>query len=114
MASKGHNQPSRSLAAIISEYLVNRTTQAGYSSQQTTQSVTVSPLPLIRDPRSSQPVTLNPAAVNKTLQALVKAQRSNPVPLQLKQQAPQAGVQVSSLPHSSKEASKPIADDLEC
>ena len=49
-----------------------------------------------------------------TLQVLVKAQRSNPVLLQLKQQAPQAGVQVSSLPHSSKEASKPIADDLEC
>ena len=96
MSSKRHEQPSLPVNVAIGQSVSqspgasgNKTTQAGYSSQQTTRSVTVSPLltsTLIRDPRSSQPVTLDPAAINTALQALVKAQRSNPVELQPKQQ----------------------------
>ena len=113
MASKRHEQPSLAVNVAIGQSVSqspgasgNKTTQAGYSSQQTTRSVTVSPLltsTLIRDPRSSQPVTLDPAAINTALQALVKAQRSNSVQLQPKQQT--HGVQVSSLSRSS---SKPM------
>ena len=64
-----------------------------------------------RDPRTSQSVTFNPAAINTALQALVKAQQANAVPLQPKQQGSRPPrVSSSSTPPSSKPtSSKPIS-----
>ena len=59
---------------------------------------------LVRDPRTSQPVTLNPVTLNTALQALAKAQQANSAPLLPKQQG--SRVSTSSIPPSS--ASKPI------
>ena len=90
MASKEHEQPALAVNVAIGQSVAqsldtsgNKTVQAGSISQQKPRSVTVSPL-LVRDPRTSQSVTLNPAALNTALQALVKAQQANAVPLQPK------------------------------
>lgn len=112
MASQGHEEPSLAVNVAIGHSVAQsleasgKTTRTG--SSQKPRSVMVSPLlTSLRDPRSSQPATLDPAAVNTALQALVKAQQSNPIPLQPKQQGSRPpGVLISSMPPSSKQASK--------
>ena len=115
MAAKGHDQPALAVNVAIGQSVAqsgNKTIQTGSLSQQKPRSigsVTVSPLitSLVPDPRTSQPVTLNPAAINTALQALAKAQQANSVPLQPKQQGSRPpGVSISSIPPFS--ASKPI------
>ena len=114
MTSKEHDQPALAVNVAIGQSVAqslntsgNKTVQAGSTSQQKPRSVTISPL-LVRDPRTSQPVTLNPAAINTALQALVKAQQANAVPLQPKQGSLPPRVSTSSKPSSSNPASKPV------
>ena len=106
MASKEHDQPALAVNVAIGQSVaqsgnkaIQTVTRSLPQQQQKPRSVTVSPLitSLVRDPRTSQPVTLNPVTLNTALQALAKAQQANSAPLLPKQQ----GSRVSS-------ASKPI------
>ena len=115
MASKGHERPSLAVNVAIGKSVAQsleasgKSTRTGSLSQQRPRSVTVSPLltSLTRDPHSTQQITLDPAAINTALQALVKAQQSKTVPLQPKPQGSSpCGVSISSVPPSKQ--AKPI------
>ena len=126
MASKKHNQSALAVNVAIGHSVAqslettgNKTIQTSSLSQHKPRSVMISPLltSLAQDPRTSQPVTLNPAAINTALQALVKAQQANSVPVQPKQHGSTCrppGVSISSILHihSSNPASKPTTSNI--
>ena len=70
MTLKEHDQRALAVNMAIGQSVAqslymsgNKTVQAGSTSQQKPRLVTISPL-LVRDPHTSRPITLKPAAIN--------------------------------------------------